>query len=55
MGCSLYYGIKRAMTGAEKDIEELIAAAGAEDMRAYLREVLDLMAQARERIDMVDS
>lgn len=47
-----FASIKRAMTGATNDIEEMIASAEAEDMKAYLREVLGIMDEARDKVEM---
>ena len=50
-----FASIKRAMTGATNDIEEMITADTAPDMQSYLREVLEIMDQARERVEMAQS
>ena len=50
-----FASIKRAMTGATNDIEEMIKAEQREDMQSYLREVLEIMDQARERVEMAQS
>lgn len=50
-----FASIKRAMTSTTNDIEEMITADTAANMQSYLREVLDFMEQARERVEMAQS
>ena len=50
-----FASIKRAMTGATNDIEEMIGAATQEDMKSYLREALEIMDAARERVETAQS